>query len=158
MRKTLFIAALLCLTSFFAKAQYNILTITNGSNCEVYVMVYGAQSSSGCATDYHSSIIMLTPGSTTSWANPTDVPGGLNKPGGSPASLGTTDKFTMVRVYESNPIPVPCTGAKFYDISDCAGASSATASFYDMSCGTCSTTSNITLTTAAPTDMHILIN
>ncbi len=137
MKKSLITTALLCLLSVFAHAQYNTLTINNSSPCTVYVIIHGTLSSSGCNGDYRSNIIAVAPGTVT-YNDPSMVPGGMNKMG-SP-SLGSSDNFTMVRVYGANPAGT-CP-LSVINMSDCiSGSVTSTTGFAieDAGCTTCAT-------------------
>lgn len=137
MNKTLFIAAMLCCISFFANAQYNSLTINNNTGCTIYLWLGGVPNFTPCGADYRSNVLSIPPGPTT-YSDPTAVPGGLNRGGG---SLGTNDKFSMAIVYNSDPAG-GCSGYQEYAMSDCITGmqtSVTTVTFKDASnsCNTC---------------------
>lgn len=115
MKKMFFLMALLCLIAIGANAQYTSFQISNTSSCDVYVMLYGTTSGSGCATDYNSSILVIPGTSTVTYSSPATVPGGLTGTGG---TLGGGGHFTMVRVL-NGPYMYSCFSLSSYLLSDC---------------------------------------
>ncbi len=116
MKKLLFAVALLC-CCYFAQAQYNSLTIDNTTPCTVYVKIYGTTSTAipACLVDYSSTVISIANGTTVTYANPSVVTGGGLSNG--MTTLGSSDNFTMVRVYHERP-GFSCIGT-YADMSDC---------------------------------------
>lgn len=134
MRKTLFIAAMLCLTSFFAQAQYDIIDIHNSTSCTVYVQILGTTNSNGCASDYQSSFIAIPPFSGTVYTDPSMVPGGVQN--ASMMSLAAGDKFTGIKVVSDNP-GGSCSIASSVLMSDCLASSTTAAIAFPINTASC---------------------
>lgn len=130
MIKSILGVALLCCCSLFANAQSSTLTINNMTTCTIYLTVYGTTNGNGCATDYKTPVYSIGPGSTY-YGDPTAVPSGLQGSG----TLGTTDKFTMVRLYSSNPSGI--CGLVDAAMSDCATGSSSSVTSFTFEDNTC---------------------
>lgn len=140
MKKSLMITSLLCLLSVFAHAQYNTLTINNNSSCTVYVIIHGTLSTNGCDGDYRSSVIAVAPGSVT-YNDPSMVPGGMNQLG--VPSLGSSDNFTMARVYAADPAGT-CP-LSVVNMSDCLPGSVPSTTGFAIEDGVCSSCATVNI-------------
>lgn len=142
MKKALFTAALLCMISVFAQAQYHSLIINNNNDCDVYVKIYGTNSAT-CATDYSTPGYIAVPaGGFLNLTDPSVVTPKLQKGG---ATLGSSDYFTMIEVASQDPNG-SCGAPTTVLISDCATGATSHAtgfSFYNTSCAPCTSNGDI---------------
>lgn len=161
MKSMFFLMAMLCLTAIGANAQYTSLSIQNNTACTVYVELKGTTNASGCMIDHSSTSIIAIPPGITEFSDPTD--GVTMSDGGS--TLGTTDKFTAVRVIDINPAGASCHTPNFVFMGDCFPGTVTYASMWlynwtGTSCPICTTVStppNIYWQVMSPTYASVII-
>lgn len=138
--KKLLLAALLCCGVGMAQAQYTAISINNMTSCTVYVQLNGNVSGGACAPNYRSNVIGIPSGTTTTFSDPSVVPGGVNPSPPGPA-LGASDYFNTVTVLDA-AVGATCTPTAYY-LSDCWGSPPVTfvpsVTFRDAVCNSCGT-------------------
>lgn len=155
MKKIILSALLLCICAVATKAQYNSLDVTNTTSCDVFYILHGTTSGSGCQANYKSTLLHLGANSSVSYSDPSAVPGGLDDGNGN--ILGAGDDFTMALIYEGSQA---CISNPAAQMSDCIpGAATNVTGFTleDAACMSC-TSANIDWNVLSPSQVSVDVN
>ncbi len=143
MKKLLLAAVLFTAICTSTNAQTTSLTITNNTNCDVWIKLYGDPNGGGCNGSHESDGIRIPAMSTINYANPLALPM-VNHSVIPTTSLGATDHFVFAELWDAEP--ASCLTNVVGYVGEACSPHPSSSPVYNVKDNTCSPCGSVTAT------------